>query len=67
MLKAAEHALRELRRPEDVARARGKIVSEVLPWAPPTEAPPAEAEPVAVAAPAPEAAPAEEETNGAEA
>jgi small subunit ribosomal protein S5 len=37
MLKAAEQALRELRRPEEVARARGKIVSEVLPWAPPAE------------------------------
>jgi hypothetical protein len=37
MLKAAEQALRELRRPQDVARARGKIVSEVLPWAPPAE------------------------------
>src|SRR5262247_2072985 len=35
MLKAAEQALRELRRPQDVARARGKVVSEVLPWAPP--------------------------------
>src|SRR4051794_16221487 len=35
MLKAAEQALRDLRRPQDVARARGKAVSEVLPWAPP--------------------------------
>jgi small subunit ribosomal protein S5 len=32
MLKAAETALRELRRPETVARARGKSISEVLPW-----------------------------------
>ena len=32
MLKAAESALRHLRRPEDVARARGKSISEVLPW-----------------------------------
>jgi len=47
MLKAAEQALRDLRRPEDVARARGKIVSEVLPWRPPVEK---AAEPVAVAA-----------------
>src|SRR5579862_84575 len=31
MLKAAESALRHLRRPEDVARARGKSISEVLP------------------------------------
>jgi small subunit ribosomal protein S5 len=37
MLKAAEQALRELRRPEEVARSRGKIVSEVLPWSPPAE------------------------------
>jgi len=37
MLKAAEQALRDLRRPEDVARARGKLVSEVLPWSPPAE------------------------------
>jgi len=34
MLKAAEVALRELRRPEDVARARGKTVRDVLPWKP---------------------------------
>ena len=62
MLKAAEQALRELRRPEEVARARGKIVSDVLPFA----APPAEAEdpaPVAVAV----AAPAEEEVAAEEA
>ena len=32
MLKAAESALRDLRRPEDVAKARGKSISEVLPW-----------------------------------
>ena len=32
MLKAAEQALRDLRRPEDVARARGKAISEVLPF-----------------------------------
>jgi small subunit ribosomal protein S5 len=37
MLKAAETALRELRRPEDVARARGKSISEVLPWKRPEE------------------------------
>ena len=30
MLKAAEAALRQLRRPEDVAKARGKAISEVL-------------------------------------
>jgi small subunit ribosomal protein S5 len=33
MLRAAETALRELRRPEEVARARGKKISEVLPEA----------------------------------
>jgi len=32
MLKAAESALRHLRRPEDVAKARGKSISEVLPY-----------------------------------
>ena len=37
MLKAAEQALRELRRPQDVAKARGKLVSEVLPWSAPVE------------------------------
>ena len=42
MLKAAETALRELRRPEEVARARGKSISEVLPWK--AEEPQAEAE-----------------------
>jgi small subunit ribosomal protein S5 len=34
MLKAAEQALRGLRRPEDVALARGKAVRDVLPWKP---------------------------------
>jgi small subunit ribosomal protein S5 len=32
MLKAAELALRQLRRPEEVAKARGLTVSEVLPY-----------------------------------
>jgi small subunit ribosomal protein S5 len=77
MLKAAEQALRELRRPQDVARARGKIVSEVLPWAPPAveadeaNAPQAATPEPEAAAPAPpaeaEEAAAEEETNGGEA
>ena len=31
MLKATVHALKSLRRPEDVARIRGKTISEVLP------------------------------------
>src|SRR5687767_1947740 len=34
MAKATVAALRGLRRPEDVARARGKRISEVLPWKP---------------------------------
>jgi small subunit ribosomal protein S5 len=54
MLKAAEQALRELRRPQDVARARGKLVSEVLPWKPPVER--QEEEPKAVVQDAPAAA-----------
>jgi small subunit ribosomal protein S5 len=39
MLKAAEQALRQLRRPEDVAKARGKTISEVLPYKPETPEP----------------------------
>ena len=38
MLKAAETALRDLRRPEDVAQARGKSISDVLPWTEPVGA-----------------------------
>ncbi len=37
MLKAAETALRSLRRPEDVARARGKSIWEILPFPRETE------------------------------
>jgi small subunit ribosomal protein S5 len=37
MLKAAEQALRQLRRPEEVAKARGKSISEVLPYRRPAE------------------------------
>jgi small subunit ribosomal protein S5 len=37
MLKAAEMALKNLRRPEEVAKARGKSVSEVLPYRAATE------------------------------
>jgi small subunit ribosomal protein S5 len=37
MLKAAEVALRQLRRPEEVAKARGKTVAEVLPYKAPVE------------------------------
>jgi small subunit ribosomal protein S5 len=45
MLKAAEQALRQLRRPEEVAKARGKQIHEVLPYQKPAE----EAEAVAEA------------------
>jgi small subunit ribosomal protein S5 len=41
MLKAAEEALKNLRRPEEVAKARGKSISEVLPYQVPVEAEPA--------------------------
>jgi len=34
MLKAAVDGLKNLRRPEDVAKARGKQISEILPWSP---------------------------------
>jgi small subunit ribosomal protein S5 len=44
MLKAAEQALRQLRRPEEVAKARGKQIHEVLPYKRPAE-PVEEAEP----------------------
>ena len=37
MLKAAETALRQLRRPEEVARARGKTINDVLPYKPEPE------------------------------
>jgi small subunit ribosomal protein S5 len=40
MLKAAEAALRQLRRPEEVAKARGKQISEVLPYRAPVDAEP---------------------------
>jgi small subunit ribosomal protein S5 len=45
MLKAAESALRQLRRPEEVAKARGLAISDVLPYKapPPDEAEAAEA------------------------
>jgi small subunit ribosomal protein S5 len=55
MLKAAETALRQLRRPEDVAKARGKTISEVLPYKAPevTEEPAPAAEEVTPVAEAP--------------
>ena len=37
LLKATENALQSLRRPEDVARIRGKTISEVLPFKPAVE------------------------------
>ena len=37
MLKAAEAALRDLRRPEEVALARGKSIRDVLPSSPAVE------------------------------
>ena len=49
MLKAAEVALRQLRRPEDVARARGKSISDVLPYKAPAPVEEVEVEAVAVA------------------
>jgi small subunit ribosomal protein S5 len=49
MLKATVNGLQRLRRPEDVARIRGKTIAEVLPWKPPAEP---EAEEAAAAAPA---------------
>jgi len=45
--------LKKLRRPEDVAKMRGKTISEVLPWKPPTETP-VEPEPEAATEPAAE-------------
>jgi len=55
MLKATVVALKSLRRPEDVARIRGKTVSEVLPYRPEP------AEPVDAPAPADNEAPVAEE------
>jgi small subunit ribosomal protein S5 len=50
MLKAAESALRNLRRPEDVAKARGKSISEVLPYKAPEPEPEPELEAAGVEA-----------------
>ena len=67
MLKAAEAALRDLRRPEEVAAARGKAVRDVLPVrAAVPAAEEAEPAPAAVAEPAPQVEePAVEEAEGA--
>jgi small subunit ribosomal protein S5 len=53
MAKATVSALQQLRRPEDVARARGKSIDEILPYKrePAPEAAPAAEAPVAVEAP----------------
>ena len=51
MLKAAETALRQLRRPEDVAKARGKTISDVLPYKPVTQPDSPEANQVPESAP----------------
>jgi len=64
MLKATVNGLQSLRRPEDVAKMRGKTISEVLPLKAqaPAEAAPEDVAPVAEAAveePAPEPAPEE--------
>src|SRR5438045_7365407 len=50
MLKATVNGLQSLRRPEDVAKIRGKTVTEVLPYKAPeaTEEAPAEAQPAEV-------------------
>jgi small subunit ribosomal protein S5 len=57
MAKATVDGLRNLRRPEDVARIRGLTVAQVLPYRPPAEEDGAKAkrEPAAKAAPAPDA------------
>ena len=52
MAKATVDGLKKLRRPEDVAKMRGKTIAEVLPWRAPAETP-VEPEPE-VAVPAPE-------------
>src|SRR5438128_2260881 len=66
MAKATVDGLRNLRRPEDVARARGLTIAQVLPYRPPAEEDGAEAaapaEPEAAAPAEPEAA----EPEGAE-
>jgi small subunit ribosomal protein S5 len=67
MAKATVDGLRNLRRPEDVARIRGLTIAQVLPYRPPAEEDGAEAEPEPATEPAPapeavapEAAPAAE-------
>jgi len=64
MAKATVAGLKNLRRPEDVAKMRGKTISEVLPWRAPTETP-VEPEPEVVPAPETVEATAEIEETGA--
>jgi len=45
MVKAAEQALRQLRRPEEVAKSRGKAVRDVLPYRAPETPEPGSTEP----------------------
>ena len=52
MAKATVNGLKNLRRPEDVARARGKTIAEVLPWKPAPAVEEAHAEEAVAAAPA---------------
>jgi small subunit ribosomal protein S5 len=66
LLKAAESALRQLRRPEDVARARGKAIRDVLPYRAREAEEEAEAVPEAEVPPA-ELATSEEVTTSGEA
>jgi small subunit ribosomal protein S5 len=56
LLKATVDGLKRLRRPEDVARIRGKTIAEVLPWKPPAEKAEPAPETPAEAAPAEPAA-----------
>jgi small subunit ribosomal protein S5 len=55
MAKATVNGLKRLRRPEDVAKMRGLLISEVLPYKPPEAAEEESAEPAAEAAEAPAA------------
>ena len=50
MVKAAEQALRQLRRPEEVAKARGKAIRDVLPYKAPVVEPEPEVEEVSASA-----------------
>jgi small subunit ribosomal protein S5 len=54
MAKATVAGLKSLRRPEDVAKMRGKTIAEVLPWRAPVAEEPVAAEPEPEVVPAPE-------------